>query len=400
MRTVKPGIRLKPNGKFLATKSIDGKRYYAEKNTLREAENWKNKFHPLVAPSPVQDRISPTSSANEFLNGRDAMITVREVYEKYLRGPLKKFGTYSQYKIPKRMERFLPPIFSIRMAQLSPEVISELLTHAELNASKTYGRMNFHEELKYLKAMLNWYKAEIDFTFSVPVTKHHYRNSVISQPETGRKHLSLEEVVAFIDKLPFELQPMAEIQFTFALRIAEVCALTIETVDFKRKRIYIRQAMTWLKDIPKLKPTTKTGDEAELQMTAESESILRRVDAKRPSGCRYFFHHNGGMPRYRPIVEAYNKALKEAGINDVTGTHFLRHSAATLSRKYGGIDAAQAMLRHKSSVMAEHYAKLDFNEKASEVVIHAERAFIEARRATNATKVKIKTENLNYANEL
>lgn len=390
MKTVKPGIRQKNSGTYIATKSIDSKRYYKEFKTMREAEIWKNKFHPMVNQSPELKRISPIqSSGNDFSNGRDELITMRDVYEKYLKGPLKKFGVYSQYKIPKRMERFLPPIFSVRMAELTPEVISELLMYAESNASKTYGRMNFHEELKYLKAMLNWYKSEKDFTFSIPITKYHYKNSVIQQKEIKRKYLSLDEVVAFMDKLPMDLRAMAEIQFTYALRIAEVCALTTDTVDFERKRIYIRQAMTWLKDVPKLKPSTKTGDEAELKMTEEVESNLRAVNKKRPSSCRYFFHHDGGLPRYRPIVDAYNKALEEAGIKDVSGTHFLRHSAATLSRKLGGIDAAQAMLRHKSSVMAEHYAKLDFSEKASEVVIHAERAFIEARRATNATKAPL-----------
>jgi integrase len=93
------------------------------------------------------------------------------------------------------------------------------------------------------------------------------------------------------------------------------------------------------------------------------------------------------MPRYRPIVDAYNLALREIGIHGISGTHFIRHSAATLSRKLGGIDAAQALLRHKSTTMAEHYAKLDVNEKASEVVIHAERVFLEAR-ASNASKTQ------------
>src|SRR5690606_3650426 len=137
MKTIKPGIRLKENGRYVATKSIDGKRYYKEFKTLREAEFWKNRINPLVNSSRNQRRIYPTPSADEVSNGRDEIITVREVYEKYLKGPLKKLGTYSQYKIPKRMERFLPPVFSVRMAELTPEVVSELLMFAESNATKT-----------------------------------------------------------------------------------------------------------------------------------------------------------------------------------------------------------------------------------------------------------------------
>lgn len=385
MKTVKPGIRLKGSGKYVATKSIDSKRYYKEFSTLREAEIWKNKFHPLASKSPVQNKPLPSlSSANEFRNGRDELITVREVWDKYQKGPLKKFSSYSKYKIPKRMERFLPPILSLRICELTPEVISELLTVSEMEADFTYGRQSFKEELKYLSMILNWYKDEKDFTFSIPITKYH-RKAIIEKRATKRKHLPIEDVVRFIDKLPEELAIMAKLQFLFALRIGEVCALTVETVNFNRKLIFIRQAVTWVKDSPSLKPSTKTGDEAELKMTPDVELLLRRMDSLRPSGCRYFFHHKGRMPRYRPIIEAYNRALKEIGVDDVSGSHFLRHSAATISRKSGGIDAAQAILRHKSATMAQHYAKLDLNEKALEVVIHAERIFLEASRATIAT---------------
>lgn len=387
MKTVKPGIRQKENGRYVATKSIDAKRYYKEFNTLREAEIWKNKFHPLANKNPAPHRPLHSSSANEFVNGRDQMITVREVYERYLKGPMQTFASYSRYKIPKRMERFLPPIFSLRLCELTPEVITDLISVSEASINPTYGRQSFREELKYLKAMLNWYRSEKDFTFAVPITKYHYRSSVEAKI-SRRKYLPVEDVARFIGHLPEELAIMAKLQFLYALRIGEVCALTTDTVDFNRKTIQIRQTVTWLKDSPRLKASTKTGDEAQLKMTPEIELLLSRMDAKRPSGCKYFFHHNGKAPRYRPIIKAYNEALGAIGIKDITGSHFLRHSAATLSRKSGGIDAAQAILRHKSATMAQHYAKLDLNEKASEVVIHAEKAFLEASRATIATKVK------------
>jgi integrase len=386
MKTVKPGIRLKSNGNYIATKSIDGKRYYKEFSTLREAEIWKNKFHPLANKSPAPNRPHPTlSSANEFVNGRDQNVTVREVYEKYLKGPLKTFCSYSRYKIPKRMERFLPPIFSLRMCELTPDVITDLLAVSEASVDPTYGRQSFKEELKYLKAILNWYRNEKDFTFNVPITKYHYKsfNRVVA---AKRKHLPVEDVVRFIANLEENLAIMATLQFLYALRIGEVCALSTDTVNLGMGTIHIRQTITWLKDRPVLKETTKTEDEATLKMTPEVIALVSRLDAKRPSGCRFFFHQNGKMPRYRPIVDAYNAALDAIGIKDVRGSHFLRHSAATLSRKSGGIDAAQAILRHKSATMAQHYAKLDLNEKASEVVIHAEKVFLEASRATNATK--------------
>lgn len=387
MKTIKPGIRLKDSGKYYATKSIDGKRYYKEFKTLREAEIWKNKFHPL-ANKVVQTKFaSPVrSSVNEFKNGRDNLITVREVYEKYVNGPLTSLGEYSRYKLPKKMERFLPAIFSVKMADLSPEIVTELMKHFR----RTVGinRTSLHEELKDFRTILNWYKDEMDFTYSIPITKHHFRQAKIKQKERKKKHISPDEIAKFIDLLPRQLQILATIQFIYALRIAEVCALTTDTVDFKNKKIHLKHSMTWVKDIPALKLTTKTEDDTVLKMGKEVEMLLKELDKERPDGCKFFFHSNGGLPRYRPIVDAYNLALKTAGIKDVSGTHFIRHSAATLSRKLGGIDAAQAILRHKSATMAQHYAKLDMDEVVSEVVINAEKIFTEARRASNASKDK------------
>lgn len=389
MKTVKPGIRLKPNGKYVATKSIDGQRYYKEAATLREAESWKNKFHPLVnkTPSPSQLVVSPTpSSANEFSNGRDKFITVKEVFEKYLDGPLKSLGDYTQYKLPLRMKRFLTPIFAVRMAALNPEVITALLENAKLGASKTYGRSSFNEELKYLSSILNWYKGEHDFTFNLPITKYHKRIGTISQKDDGRKHLKVDELVAFIDALPWPLSFLATIEFLYGLRINETCALTTDTVKLKAREVHIKHSISWVKDVPAFKTSTKTKDYAIFKMTEEVYDGFTRLHQELPYGCKFYFHHNGGLPRYRTICDTFNETLRKIGVTDVSGTHFLRHTAAMISRKFGGIDASQAILRHASSRMSEHYAKLDVKEKSTEVIIHAEKLFLEARRATNATK--------------
>lgn len=387
MKTVKPGIRLKLSGKYIATKSIDGERYYREFNTQREAEIWKNKFHPMANKEVKEKLISPTlSSANEYENGRDKQITVKEVYEKYLNGPLKALGSYSRYNKPNRLNRFLPPVYSVRLVNLTPEVITELLHHAVLTSDNTYGRCDFKEELKHFKSVLNWYREEKDFSFVLPITKYHYRISEVKPREKKVKNVQLEELVRFMDQLPDFERKLATVQFIYGLRIGEVCALTTDTVNFQQKTIHLKQTMTWIKDRAALKKTTKTEDEAELRMTEEIEMIFQDLESERPSQCRFFFHRNGKMPGYRPIVDAYNKALKDAGIKSISGTHFIRHSAATISRKFGGIDAAQALLRHKSSAMSEHYAKLDVKEKSSEVVINAQKLFLQASRATNATK--------------
>ena len=57
---------------------------------------------------------------------------------------------------------------------------------------------------------------------------------------------------------------------------------------------------------------------------------------------------------YRQITYQYERALKRAGIKTVSGTHFLRHSAANIVRENSlSLDLAQAMTGHKSRRLVE-----------------------------------------------
>lgn len=94
-----------------------------------------------------------------------------------------------------------------------------------------------------------------------------------------------------------------------------------------------------------------------------------------PGGEKFFFHHKGKMPRYQMIREELNKALIQSGYGDYSGTHILRHSMSSYSRKEAGLDTAQAMLSHSSARQTEGYAKLDVNEKVTGVILQAEKLF-------------------------
>lgn len=392
MKTVKPGIRIKPSGKFIATKSIDGKRFYHEFDTLREATKWKNEFHPLVKPNVDQRQIIVPTVSDQS-NGRDTSIKFGEVVERYKNGRMKTLSVNKQYKKGKRMDRFLPPLYSVRMCELNPEVITKLIEKAKLSASDTFGRCNFNEEIKDLNGIFSWYKDEIDFTFHNPVTKYHKAIGKIKDVEYKTKYLNEEQLLRFIDHLEEPFQSMAVIQFCLALRIGEVAGINTNTVDFKNETISISEVITWLKNKPTHKKNTKTGDKTILKMNSEIIRRLRILDKQRPKGCKFFFHHKGGPAKYDVILDAYNTALKNAGLSDFSGTHLVRHTMGTMARRKSGLDAAQAILRHTTSRMAEHYAKLDVNDKASKVVIEAGEIFLRGR-ATNATKSDENVESL------
>lgn len=384
MKTIRPGIRLKDTGKYYATKSIDGKRFYKEFDTLREAERWKNQFHPLVSPVVNQAFALQTPTVSDQSNGRNNSITFKEIYERYLKGKMRSLSAYKQYKKKLRMDRFLPPLFSVKMKDMTPEVITRLLEDAKLLANDKRGRCNFNEELKDLRSIFSWWK-ECDFTFQSPIMKYHADIGVIKEVQRKKKDMTEEQLLSFIECLDEPFQSMAIIQFCLALRVAEVAALSTETVDIKSRTVTISDSVVWIKSRPIPKMRTKTGDVTTMPMNEEMLARFILLDRLRPKGCKFFFNQDGKLLRYERIMKAYKTALSKAGLGQFSGTHFVRHTMGTLARRSSGLDAAQAILRHTTSRMSEHYARLDVGAKASGVVINAGEIFSRGR-ASNASK--------------
>lgn len=391
MKTVKTGIRLKANGHYHVTKSIDGVRYYKVFKSQREAEGWKRNFHPLANPV-VDSPVLKSSAATLIGNGRDNSITFREVLEKYKNGKMRNLSTSKQYKKGKRMDRFLPPLLSVLMCNMTPEIITRLLEDAKRTVTNTHGRSSFDEELKDLRSVFNWYKDEVDFFFHSPVMTYHSKVGTVKTIKRSRKDMTEAQISLFFSKLKEPFQSLAVIQFCAAMRIAEAAAVNTNTVDLKAKKLLITDTIVWEKGVPIHYEKTKTGNDASTDINEEMTWRLNELDRKRPKGCIFFFHVNGKPLRYEYILEAYNQALKDAGLDAYSGTHFVRHTMATLTRRKHGRDAAQAVLRHTSPRMTEIYAKLDVNENVSKVVLEAQGMF--RSRASNASKGEERLEKL------
>jgi len=75
------------------------------------------------------------------------------------------------------------------------------------------------------------------------------------------------------------------------------------------------------------------------------------------------------------IREEINKAVIQSAYGDYSGTHILRHSMGSYSRKEAGPDTVQAMLSHSSARQTEGHARLDVNEKVTGVILRAEKLF-------------------------
>lgn len=381
MKTVSKGIRLKDNGKFYATKSFGKKRYYAEFNTEREALKWRKEFHPLLSPVVRKNRLIPT--ATDQSNGKDRVINFSEVIEKYIKSGFKSLTTYTQYKKSKRLSNFTHNIQAVPMCAMTPEIISKHLEDMTLIVPKDSRRCNFDKELKDIASIFSWYKTNIDFTFVNPVTRNHYKEGKLKDIVPKQKDMDMDEFVDFVSHLRPMYQSMATIMLLWALRIGEAAAISDDVINYRRKEAFIYSVVTWMKGHPEIKKGTKTGMDAKMPITPEIEIELRKLQENRPKGCKYLFHHKGKLLRYDMILKEFNRALKEADL-PYSGTHVIRHTMATITRKNLGLDAAQAILRHTTARMSEEYARLDVSDKVSNVVIEASNLF---RKSKNRASV-------------
>jgi integrase len=370
MKTVSPGIRQKTNGKFVATASFNGKRFYKEFDKERDALKWKKTFHPLA--SPVSKKRNALTVSDQS-NGKDKNISFREVFEKYQKGFLESLDSYTRYKKVKRMERFLPNLWVYPMCAFTPEVINNHLSDMKLLIEAGSRRCNFDKELKDLASIFNWYKQTYDFQYSNPIIRTHFKLGKIREVEPKKKHLTGEELSLFFSHLEEPFQSLAIVQFLMAGRIQEAAAVNDRTVDFKQRQVSITEKVVWLKSSPEIRYGTKTGEEGVVTIGPDVVERLLRLKNMRPKGCKFFFQRKGKLLRYNLILKKYNEALKSAGLEEFSGTHILRHSMAKIARKEGGLEACQAILRHTSSRMSEHYAKLDANDEVSKVINFAER---------------------------
>jgi integrase len=140
-------------------------------------------------------------------------------------------------------------------------------------------------------------------------------------------------------------------------------------VDFRRGTIDLTETIVWIKGRPHQVKGTKTNNPNKKVMTPFIREMLLELKNERPNRCKFFFHHKGKILRYQMIPKEINKALIKSGYWKYSGTHILRHSMGSFSRKEEGLDTAQAMLSHFSARQTEGYAKLDVNEKVTGVFL-------------------------------
>ena len=211
---------------------------------------------------------------------------------------------------------------------------------------------------------MSWYKENYDYTFHNPVLRRHYMIGVIKKPIQKEKVLSQAQLISFLDAIDNQLfQDLAIIQFFCASRFGETAGIQVKNIDLENKKLLIKE--TVIEDQSrkflelKLYPKNGYSRAVSIGYGMFQDAITRRLMA--PECMNGFLFTQRGRPlSYRSVQYHYEKALKKAGLYpEFSGTHFLRYTMATESRRLmNSLDAAQAITGHHSVKLAEQYAEL------------------------------------------
>ncbi len=355
------------NGRYLAVKYLNGKQYSKKFDTLRQAVNWRANFHPSISDCVVENKLND-STLSDFvsktrvkLNGEDLGYYFRDIWELYRSLYLPSLEKSSQdHRLSKRA--FFIPLMDYKMVEITATLLDRFMANHKDEAIKSKSRRhNFNDDLKCLKAFLNWYRENYDALFVNPVLPRHKQAGIIKKVPKKSKKLKPEELLSFFNELSLFWRDFAEAQFYMGARVSEVAGLQVDSIDMKELEIRIQYVVVWsytTKKFEYLKECTKNGEISYASMNKRLEEIMRR---KLPSASNGFlFHIDGVIPSYRQIQYQYNLALKKAGLSDkYSSTHIMRHSMGTITRKVtGSVDMAQAVTRHKDIQVAQQYASL------------------------------------------
>jgi integrase len=363
------------NGRYLAIKYINGKEFSKKFSNLKDAVNWRAIFHPSIQERVIENKLQESlvnfvqTKTGAKLNGEDLGFYFRDIWKLYQEIYLPSIEKSSQvHRLSKA--NFYRPLLNFKMVEMTASLLDRFMSEHKEEAIKLKSkRFSFKDDLKCLKALLNWYRENYDALFVCPILKRHHHAGLIRKSPVKNKKMKASELIEFFKELPPFWRDFAETQFYMGARVSEVAGLQVESVDLKEEEICIKHVAVWNYETKKfdyLKEYPKNGEVSFASMNDRLKEIMVRRLALAKSG--FVFHNEGSAFSYRQIQYEYNKALKKAGFEKIySSTHIMRHSMGTLTRRVtGSLDMAQAVTRHKDIQVAQQYAGLptEANRKA------------------------------------
>jgi hypothetical protein len=373
-------------GRFHVEKYIRGERFHSSFSNIACAADWKKNFHPSISLSSLDslkvknaaksrlkqiEAIKPRQSIKK-INGNDFGYTLSDVWEFYKDQHLSRIEKSSRDRRLKDAI-FYEGLMEVKMIDFNADLIS---THIEIKkgialSNQRSRRFNFDNDLKNLKALLNWYREKYDDQFSNSVLKRHKVEGLIKKTPKKKKKLKKHELLAFFEALESDSllwRDFAETQFYLASRVQEVAGLLLTSVDFASRTLDIENVMVWGADkkFSYLKDSPKNSEDREASINSKLFEIMQRRKRAEFDGnfrvcpltgvrLNLVFHIQGEPLSYRQIQYHYNKALKKADLSHkFSSTHIMRHTMANMVRSKLGLDSAQAVGGWKTRDLVEN----------------------------------------------
>lgn len=397
--------------KYFVRKSINGKQYSDSFETIPEAVNWRNSFHPSLTFTKLktnkvdlsgqqQVKLAPVVSRP---NGVEAEYSFRDAWELYKSYHFPSLEIVTKNKKLYAEKHFLKDLMNFKMVEINHKLLDAFMSEKakKARAGVNSKRYNFNHDLKILKAFFSWYRNNYDGVFVNPVLPRHRVIGTIRPIIKKRKKMTREQVLMFFKAFDSEFwRDYAEFHFYTTARVQEVGGLQRSNVFMEERKIEIVNVAVWedrnkfsyLKEIP------KNGEVRYVYMNSRLEEILqRRLADVSDVPCKFnfqssghsldfVFHINGQPPSYRQVQYYYNKALQKVGLDrDFSSTHIMRKAMANIVRQRKGLDAAQAAGGWKSREIVEDFYTDAPNELNVEAAIDVEQYMNEGNCA-----VKIK----------
>jgi len=133
----------------------------------------------------------------------------------------------------------------------------------------------------------------------------------MKEPKGRVRFISRDEADKLQNELPKHLKPVVMFDLATGLRMGELLQLEWSQVDFDRKVAWLHHG------------TTKNGEARGIPLNKDALLALRQVQGQHPTRC---FTYGGRT--MKEVGEAFNRAVKRAGIDDFT-FHDLRHTWAS-----------------------------------------------------------------------
>jgi len=140
-----------------------------------------------------------------------------------------------------------------------------------------------------------------------------------------------------------QLLPFFFVAIHTGLRLAELCGLKWDRIDFMNNQI----SVTRTRDKYGLKETTKTKIKRFVPMTQEVRVLLLALHQKNQGNPFVFLEVDGTEVKYAHIYRRFHKAQDKAGITNKIRFHDIRHSFASNFMMNGGnVFDLQKLLGH------------------------------------------------------